>query len=123
MTRFQRELSGELGEFWKKEAEKQLDKVRAELAEGKISIDAEGVARNCIGRVLMDDLLEQLGIATDKVNAEATRAARETENAAFLDEYRARRNAPSAEELAEIRATFGAGATVVDALTGEKIIL
>lgn len=66
MTRFQRELSGELGEFWKKEAEKQLDKVRAELAEGKISIDAEGVARNCIGRVLMDDLLEQLGIATDK---------------------------------------------------------
>lgn len=65
MTRFQRELSGELGEFWKKEAEKQLDKVRAELAEGKISIDAEGVARNCIGRVLMDDLLEQLGISQD----------------------------------------------------------
>lgn len=123
MTRFQRELSGELGEFWKKEAEKQLDKVRAELAEGKISIDAEGVARNCIGRVLMDDLLEQLGIATDKVNVEATRAARETENATFLAEYRARRNAPSAEELAEMRATFGAGATVVDALTGEKIIL
>ena len=123
MTRFQRELSGELGEFWKQEAEKQLDKVRAELAEGKISIDAEGVARNCIGRVLMDDLLEQLGIATDKVNAEATRAARETENATFLAEYRARRNAPSAEELAEMRATFGAGATVVDALTGEKIIL
>lgn len=123
MTRFQRELSGELGEFWKKEAEKQLDKVRAELAEGKISIDAEGVARNCIGRVLMDDLLEQLGMVTDKVSAEATRAARETENAAFLAEYRARRNAPSAEELAEMRATFGAGATVVDALTGEKIIL
>lgn len=123
MTRFQRELSGELGEFWKKEAEKQLDKVRAELAEGKISIDAEGVARNCIGRVLMDDLLEQLGMVMDKVNAEATRAARETENAAFLAEYRVRRNAPSAEELAEMRATFGAGATVVDVLTGEKIAL
>lgn len=123
MTRFQRELSGELGEFWKKEAEKQLDKVRAELAEGKISIDAEGVARNCIGRVLMDDLLEQLGMVTDKVNVEATRAARETENAAFLAEYRVRRNAPSAEELAEMRATFGAGATVVDVLTGEKIAL
>lgn len=123
MTRFQRELSGELGEFWKKEAEKQLDKVRAELAEGKISIDAEGVARNCIGRVLMDDLLEQLGMVTDKVNVEATRAARETENAAFLAEYRVRRNAPSAEELAEMRATFGAGTTVVDVLTGEKIAL
>lgn len=33
MTRFQRELSGELGEFWKNDAEKRLDKVRAELAE------------------------------------------------------------------------------------------
>lgn len=123
MTRFQRELSGELGEFWKKEAEKQLDKVRSELAEGKISIDAEGVARNCIGRVLMDDLLEQLGMVTDKVNVEVTRAAREAENAAFLAEYRERRKSPSAEELAEMRATFGAGVTVTDVLTGEKITL
>lgn len=123
MTRFQRELNGELGEFWKKDAEKQLEKVRLELAEGKISIDAEGVARNCIGRVLMDDLLEQLCMVTDKVNTEATRMARVAESAVFLDEYRARRNPPSVEELAEIQAAFGAGATVVDVLTGEKIAL
>lgn len=107
MTRFQRELSGKLGEFWKKDAERQLDKVLAELAEGKITIDAEGIARNCIGRVLMDDLLEQLSMVTNRVNVEATRAAREAED----------------EELAEMRAAFGAGATVVDVLTGEKIAL
>lgn len=123
MTRFQRELSGELGEFWKNDAEKRLDKVRAELAEGKITIDAEGVARNCIGRVLMDDLLEQVGMVTDKVNVEATRAAREAEDAVFLAEYRTRCESPSAEELAEMQAAFGAGATVVDVLTGEKIKL
>ena len=121
MTRFQRELTGELGEFWKKQAEEQLDKVRAELSEGKITIDAEGVARNCIGRVLMDDLLEQLCMVTDKVNAEATRAARAAEVEADIEEYRRTHRPPSAEELAEMRAAFGAGAVVVDALTGKKI--
>ena len=85
MTRFQRELSGELGEFWKNDAEKRLDKVRAELAEGKITIDAEGIARNCIGRVLMDDLLEQaqaLGRAADQVG-ELDKTAR-----ALQEQYR-----------------------------------
>lgn len=123
MTRFQRELTGELGEFWKKQAEEQLDKVRAELSEGKITIDAEGVARNCIGRVLMDDLLEQLCMVTDRVNAEATKAARAAEVKADIEEYRRTRRPPSAGELAEMRAAFGAGAAVVDALTGEKIKL
>lgn len=123
MTRFQRELSGELGEFWKKHAEEELDKVRAELAEGKITIDAEGVARNCIGRVLMDDLLEQLCMVTDKVNAEATREALDAEVRVSIAEYRRNYKGSSAEELAEMRAAFGAGATVVDVLTGEKIKL
>lgn len=124
MTRFQRELSGELGEFWKKQAEKELDKVRVELSEGKITIDAEGVARNCIGRVLMDDLLEQLCMVTDEVNTEVALAAREAENAVSLAEYRARRKPTSVvEELGEMRATFDAGATVVDVLTGEEIKL
>lgn len=123
MTRFQRELTGELGEFWKKQAEEQLDKVRAELSDGKITIDADGVARNCIGRVLMDDLLEQLCMVTDMVNAEATRTARAAEVEADIKEYRRTRRPPSAEELDEMRGTFGAGAVVVDALTGKKIKL
>ena len=45
MTRFQRELSGELGEFWKNDAEKRLDKVRAELAEGKRIFDQRRLRR------------------------------------------------------------------------------
>lgn len=123
MTRFQRELSGELGAYWKRQAEEALEKVRAELAAGEITIDAEGVARNCIGRVIMNDLLEQLCMVTDKVSETATRTAREAEDRAFLAEYRAQRRAPSAEELVEMRTTFGEGATVVDVLTGEKIKL
>ena len=60
MTRFQRELNGSLGPFWQKEAEKELARVKADLDSGRITIDEAGVARNCIGRVLMADMLEKL---------------------------------------------------------------
>lgn len=122
MTRFQQELSGELGTYWKRQAEQELERVRQELSSGEITIDENGVARNCIGRVVMDDLLEKLEMVSD-VNTAATRAAREAEDAAFLAEYRARRSTPAPEELAEMRAAFGAGAEVVNVLTGEKIKL
>lgn len=123
MTSFQQELSGARGDFWKKQAEEALEKVKADLDNGKITIDSAGVARNCIGRVLMNDLLEQLCMVTDKVNVDATREAREAEVRENLDEYRAICKAPSVVELAEMRATFGAGATVINVLTGNKIKL
>ena len=123
MTRFQKELSGALGAFWKKEAEAALDKIRAKLDAGEITIDGDGVARNCIGRALMEDMLEQLAMVTDKVNVEATQTARDAEVKKSLEAYRAARREPSVEELAEMRATFGAGTTVVDALTGKEIKL
>jgi flavorubredoxin len=55
---FQNRLAGKLGEFWKKETLKQIENVKNDLKEGKITIDENGVARNCIGRVVMDDLAE-----------------------------------------------------------------
>ena len=123
MTRFQRELRGDLGAFWQQHAQGELAKVKADLDSGAITIDEAGVARNCIGRALMDDLLEKLLLVTDKADSAATRAAREAEVQADLESYRANRKAPSAEELAEMRAAFGEGTTVVDALTGEEIQL
>ena len=123
MTRFQRELSGNLGAFWKAEAEKELARVKADLEAGKITIDEQGVARNCIGRVLMDDLLEKVALLTDKVDTEATRAANSDETAESLKQYRESKKGHTAENLAEMRATFGEGRTVVDIITGEKITL
>ena len=123
MTRFQRELSGELGAYWQRQAEAELAKVKADLDSGAITIDEAGVARNCIGRALMDDLLEKLLLVTDRADSAATRAAREAEVKADLESYRAARRAPSAAEMAEMRAAFGKGAAVVDVLTGEKIQL
>ena len=122
-TRFQRELSGDLGAFWQQQAEAELERVKADLDSGEITIDEAGVARNCIGRALMDDLLEKLILVTDKADSAATRAAREAEVQADLESYRASRKAPSAEELAEMRAAFGAGTKVVDIITGEEILL
>ena len=39
MTRFQQELSGRLGMFWKKSAEKLIQKTKEDIATGKITID------------------------------------------------------------------------------------
>ena len=122
-TRFQRELSGELGAYWQRQAEADLERIKADLDSGAITIDEAGVARNCIGRALMDDLLEKLLLVTDRADSAATRAAREAEVKADLESYRAARRAPSAAEMAEMRAAFGEGSTVVDVLTGEKIFL
>ena len=123
MTRFQRELNGSLGPFWQKEAEKELARVKADLVNGQITIDGDGIARNCLGRVLMADLMEKLLMVTDRADAAATAAARNAEVEQELAEYRAAKRTRSAEELAEMRAAFGPGTTVVDVITGEKIEL
>ena len=75
MTRFQMELSGKLGQFWQNEAQKELERVKSDLDSCKITIDADGVARNSIGRALADDMLEKVElVAPDCVNVSATRA-------------------------------------------------
>ena len=122
-TRFQRELSGERGEYWKRQAETELAKVKSDLASGEIVIDEPGVARNRLGRALMDDLLEKVLLVTDRADAAATQAARRAEVEITLETYCAKRNHPSAEKLAEMRAAFGKGTTVVDVLTGKEIQL
>ena len=120
MTRFEKELSGALGAYWKKSAEKELEKVKEELEKGLITIDENGVARNRIGRVLMSDMLEKLTYVTDAVDTDATTKAREEEVVKNLEEYRKNARPATEEELDEMRAAFGTGKTVVNILTGEK---
>ena len=123
MTRFEKELSGALGEYWKKEAEKELDSIRKDLDEGRITIDENGVARNCVGRALQNDMLEKLVRVTDRVDVKATREACEEEAMKAFEAYRASYTGPSEEELFEMRAAYGKGTTVVDVITGRKIKL
>ncbi len=125
MTRFQKEISGVLGEFWVKEAKKELEKIQAEFNRGEITVDEKGILRNCIGRVAVEEVCEKceyLGIAFD---VKETERARSYESAQALAEYRAaqKNRKRSEEELAEMRATFGAGTVIVNVVTGEKIKL
>ena len=120
MTRFEKELSGALGAYWKKSAEKELEKIREELGQGLITIDENGVARNRIGRVLMSDMLEKLTYITDAVDTEATTKAREEEVAKTREEYRRNVRPATEEELDEMRAAFGRGKTVVNIITGQE---
>ena len=122
-TRFEREISGELGEFWQKDAEREIAKIREDLANGQITIDQNGVGYNCIGRVLMEDMAEKVAYVDSRLNREANRKAREIEVARELAEYRANYKGPSAEELAEMRAAFGTGTKVVNVLTGTEVWL
>ena len=123
MTRFERELSGALGAYWKTSAEWEMERIQEELEQGLITIDENGVVRNRIGRVLMSDMLEKLTYITDAVDTEATAAARDEEVSRSLAAYRASAKPASEEEKNEMRAAFGEGQTVVDILTGERITL
>jgi hypothetical protein len=65
----------------------------------------------------------RLGEITE-AQANATEYSRQQESAKFLRAYREAQPAePSAEEMFEMRAAFGAGATVVDVLSGRRTIL
>ena len=120
MTRFEREISGSLGAFWEKHAQEEVKKAVAK-ADAEAEVDADGAIRwNCNGRYLMDDFCEMLEYAGYPFSMETTRKKREAQNAEELAEYRRNYKGLDEEELAEARAAFGEGTTVVDVLTGEK---
>ena len=120
MTRFEREISGSLGEFWKKNAEEEVRKAVAQ-AETQATVDADGAIRwESNGRYLMDDFCEKLEYAGYAFDREATARKRDAQNEESLAQYRRNDRGLSGEALAEARAAFGEGAMVVNVLTGRK---
>ncbi len=123
MTRFEREISGSLGAFWKKNAEEEVKKAVAQ-AEKDATVEADGAIKwNSNGRYLMDDFCEKLEYAGFDFSREATAKKRDMQNEESLAEYRRNYKGLSAEELAEARVAFGEGTTVVNVLTGDKTVL
>ena len=120
MTRFEREISGSLGAFWKKNAEEEVRKAVAQ-ADTQAMVDADDAIKwNSNGRYLMDDFCEKLEYAGYAFSREATAEKREEQNAESLAEYRKNNKGLTGEELAEARAAFVEGTTVVDVLTGKE---
>ena len=126
MTRFERELSGARGAYWKSSAEKEIRKMEERQMNGEIFFGADGVVRwTSNNRVMPKDCREILSHTAyrDLFSEEASRAAEDAETAACLESYRKNYTGPSEEEKAEMRAAFGTGSTVVDVITGKRIRL
>jgi hypothetical protein len=98
------------------------DKARENF--GRASI-VDGVVRwKSSNNVPFDDMLQDfalLGLIDEETMARSVRA-RQADNAIFDAEYRRQRAnyVPSDEEVFEMRAAFGEGATVVNVITGQK---
>ena len=121
MTRFEKEISGALGEYWIKSAEKEVEKICKDAAE-RATVEADGAIKwNSSGNYLPDDCCEKLEYAGFEFSREATAAKRDAQQRKSLEEYRAYRkeNGYSEEELAEMRAAFGAGERMMDIFTKE----
>ena len=123
MTRFQKEISGQLGAFWKLNAEKEVTAAAEHAAEAAIVDENGAISWKSNGSYLPDDYCEKLEYAGYPFSREATKAAREAQVAKELAEYRSNYRGPSASDLDEMRAAFGEGTTVVNVLTGQKVRL
>lgn len=122
MSRLQQELSGSLGEFWKRHAEEEIAKL-AERAEDEIRTTISGAAFWASnGNFLPSDVCEKLSYTDFPFSLEETAKAREEQTAAFLEDYR-KNHRTSEEERMEMQAAFGKGTTVVDIISGQKIRL
>ena len=125
MSRFMQELSGKFGPYWKDSAEKELKQIKSDISLGIITIDEHGIARNCVGRALMNDMIEKVALVSDKISVQATMKAREDEVGKDLIEYRDKMKSyvHTEEDLYEMRAAFGDDTTIVDVLSGQTIKL
>ena len=120
MTRFEREINGSLGDFWKRNAQEEVKKAVAQ-ADEKATVEADGAIKWISnGRYLMDDFCEKLEYAGYPFDREATAKKRDAQNEDSIAKYRRNHKGFSGEALAEARAAFGQGTTVVDILTGER---
>ena len=123
MTRFQKEISGQLGAYWQQNAEKEV-LAAVEQANRDATVDENGaIYWKSNGNYLMDDYCEKLEFASFPFSREATKAARQAQVAGELAEYRRNYRGPSEAELNEMRVAFGDGAKVIDIISGATIQL
>ena len=125
MTRFQKEISGEFGEWWKKNAEREVSEALNRVKTNAI-VEEDGAIRwISSGNYIPDDYCEKLEYGGYNFSREATRIKKDEQQSKFAEEYRERMKnyKPSEGELYEMRCAFGEGTEIVDIITGQKIFL
>ncbi|MBQ6503095.1 MAG: hypothetical protein IJI57_04180 [Flexilinea sp.] len=123
MTRFEKELSGVLGEYWKRNAEREIADMQERADNGEILLDGNCAAYWASnGHYLPLECVQMLSHCAFFFDADATIRAEKEQSDRFLEEYRNTRHELSAEERAEMRAAFGEGTEIVDVISGERYI-
>lgn len=125
MTRFQMEISGKLGGWWKKNAEKEVAEALDYVVENAI-IEEDGAIRwISSGNYVPDDYCEKLEYGGYNFSREATKIKKDIQQSKFTEEYRKSMEnyVYSDEELYEMKNAFGEGVYIVDIITGKKIYL
>jgi hypothetical protein len=118
VKRYQARMT-ERGDFWPAGDDAEGIAMTLELTERP---GAAVLRWECNGRFPQDDMLAAwlvLGVISEQ-QAEATSEAHDADTKKLLAEYRANPPQPSPEQLAEMRAAFGPGETVVNVITGEE---
>ncbi len=124
-SRFEYEINGEMGNFWKRRAEENVRNAIIEATD-KAEVDEDGAIKwKSNGKYLFDDFCEMLEYGGFEFSRQATKEKREAQTKEFLDEYKSYRSNHeySDEEMYEMRAAFGEDAEIVDVFTGESIDL
>lgn len=119
-SRFQKEIAGDFGDYWKRDALKRVDEYTKQADEEAVVEDDGAIKWKDSGNYLMDDFCEVLEYAGYDFSRPATRRKRDKQNAESLANYRKNKKPLSKEERDEMRAAFGNGQTVVDLLSGDR---
>ena len=121
MTRFMQEISGMLGEWWQKEAVREVVK-KVQEADNEAVVEEDGAIRWLeSGNYVPDDYCEVLEYAGYAFSREATKKKRDIQTAEFIEQYRKNPPKLTAEDICEMRNAFGEGAVVMDVITGKKV--
>lgn len=123
VTRFEQEISGSLGEFWKQSATNDLNNITREIKENSV-IDSDGaIYWKSNGNYIPEDVAEKLEYVGYEFNRTVTAEKREAQQKEQIAYYKKNKKPTSREDITEMRAAFGTGSTIVDIITGERIIL
>lgn len=120
MSRFLREISGQLGDFWKKSAEEEVIKA-VKLANEDSIVETDGAIKwKKSGNYVPDDLCEKLEYAGFNFSREVTNNKREEQNALFFKNYRESKREIDSEQKVEMNANFEKDDIVIDVITKKK---
>ena len=123
MTRFEMNLNGKFGEYWKKDAEREITMMQERADNGEILLDGNFAAYwEKSGHYLPEECCEILEHCTFFFDADATKEARARADAEFFANYLNTKHELSYEARMEMRNAFGEGTKVVDVISGEVYI-